>query len=92
MGTSKPSLLKRKIKLIQPNPAIRHLVFQRLRLFYANSAVKTITLMPIAVLEPQSSRTIKTVLISVRRRMVANQSHRGQGLNPELQRAERAAE
>ena len=67
MGTSKPSLSKRKIKLIQPNPAIKHLVFQRLRLFYANSAVQTITLMPIAVLEPQSSRTIKTVLLSVRR-------------------------
>ena len=70
MGTSKPSLSKRKIELIKPNPAIKHLVLKRLRLLSANSAVKSITLMPIAVLEPQSSRTIKTVLISVRRPMV----------------------
>ena len=41
----------------QPSPAIKHLVFQRLILFFANSVVKTITLTPIAVLEPQSSRT-----------------------------------
>ena len=63
-------LSKRKIKPIQPNPAIKHLVFQRLMLLYANSAAKTTTLMPIAALEPLSSLTIKTILISVRRPMV----------------------
>ena len=70
MGTSKPSLSKRKLMVIQPSPAIKHLVFQKLSLFYADSIVKTITLTPIAVREPQSSRTIKTVLLSVRRPMV----------------------
>ena len=50
--------------------ATKHLVFQRLRLCYANTLVRTITRTPIAVLEPQSSLTIKTVLMSVRRPMV----------------------
>ena len=63
IGTSRPSLSKRKFMEIHPNPAIKHLVFQRLSLFHANSVVKTITLTPIAVREPQSSRTIKTVLM-----------------------------
>ena len=31
MGTSKPSLSKRKLMVIQSSPAIKHLVFQRLR-------------------------------------------------------------
>ena len=69
-GETKAVSFKEKIMVIQPNPATKHLVFQRLRLFYSNSGVKTITLMPSAVLEPQSSRTIKTVLMSVRRPMV----------------------
>ena len=87
MGTSKPSLSKRKIKLIQPNLAIKHLVFQRLRLLYANSAVITITLMPIAVLEPESSLTIKTVLISVRRPMVGYSEPPGTGTRSRISKS-----
>ena len=86
MGTSRQSRSKRIIMEIHQIPAIKHLVFQRLSLFYANSVVKTITLTPIVVREPQSSLTIKTVLMSV------SQSHRGQGLDPKLQRAARADE
>ena len=41
-----------------------------LMLLSANSVVYTITLTPIVVREPQSSRTIKTALMSVRRPMV----------------------
>ena len=54
METSRLSLSKRKFMVIHQNPAIKHLVFQRLSLFYANSVVKTITLTPIVVREPQS--------------------------------------
>ena len=69
-GDIKAVSLKEKIMEIHQNPAIKHLVFQRLSLFYANSVVKTITLTPIVVREPQSSQTIKSVLMSVRRPMV----------------------
>ena len=41
-----------------------------LSLFCASSVVRTITLTPVVVRELQSSRTIKTVLMSVRRPMV----------------------
>ena len=55
---------------IHQNPAINHLVFRGLSLFCATSVVRTITLTPIVVREPQSSRTIKSVLMSVRRPIV----------------------
>ena len=69
-GDIKAVSFKEKNRVIHQNPAIKHLVFQRLSLFYANSVVRTITRTPIAVLELQSSLTIKTVLMSVRRPMV----------------------
>ena len=69
-GDIKAVSFKEKIMEIHQNPAIKHPVFQRLSLFYANSVVKTITLTPIVVREPQSSQTIKTVHMSVRRLMV----------------------
>ena len=69
-GDIKAVSFKEKIHGNHPNPAIKHLVFQGLSLFYANSVVKTITLTPIAVREPQSSLTIRAVLMSVRRPMV----------------------
>ena len=52
------------------NKTPRLSLFQRLTLFYANSVVRTITLTPIVIRELQSSLTIKTVLMSVRRPMV----------------------
>ena len=46
---------------------------------HADSRIKTITLTPIAVLEPLSSPAIKTVLMSVRRAMVGQSKPPGTG-------------
>ena len=61
---------KNQAKPISSNPAIKHLLLQRLMLFSANSAAKTTILMPSAVQEPHSSQTIRTGLILVLRPMV----------------------
>ena len=61
---------ERKFMEIHQNLAVKHLVFPKLSLFYATFVVRTIILPPIVVREPQSSLTIKTVLMSVRRPMV----------------------
>ena len=70
MGTSRLSRSKRKLMVIHQNLAVKHLVFPKLSLFYATFVVRTFILPPIVIRELQSSLTIKTVLLSVRRPMV----------------------
>ena len=55
------------------------LVFPKLSLFYATFVVRTIILPPIVIRELQSSLTIKSVLMSVRRPMVGSSKPPGTG-------------
>ena len=73
---------------IHQNLAVKHLVFQKLSLFYATFVVRTIILPPIVIREPQSSPS----LCRFGGPWSVSQSRRGQGLDPKLQRAERADE
>ena len=74
---------------IHQNLAVNHLVFPKLSLFYATFVVRTIILPPIVMQEPQAS---EPSLCRFGGQWSVSQSRRGQGLDPKLQRAERADE